>query len=81
MLGCEPKLSSYALVGIDAVHVDVIVEGDPVKVVATRSRSAVHSVRLESTESASSVNAAPPDGASEFARGLAVNRSDRGSDL
>jgi hypothetical protein len=40
------KLSSYALVGIDAIPVDVIVKGDQVKVVATRNRRVFHSVRL-----------------------------------
>jgi hypothetical protein len=39
-------LSSYALVGIDAVPVDVIVKGDQVKVVTTRSRRVLHSVTL-----------------------------------
>jgi hypothetical protein len=40
------KLSSYALVGINAVPVDVIVKGDQVKVVATGCRRVLHSVRL-----------------------------------
>jgi hypothetical protein len=40
------KLSSYALVGIDAVPVHVIVGGDEAKVVATRTRRVLHSVRL-----------------------------------
>jgi hypothetical protein len=39
------KLSSYVLVGIDAVPVDVIVDGDHVKVVATRSQRVLHSAR------------------------------------
>jgi hypothetical protein len=39
-------LSSYALEGIEAVPVDVIVEGDQVKVVVTRNRRVLHSVRL-----------------------------------
>jgi hypothetical protein len=34
------------LVGIEAVPVDVIVEDDQVKVVATRSRRVLHSVKL-----------------------------------
>jgi hypothetical protein len=32
------RLSSYALIGIDAVPVDVTLKGDQMKVVATRSR-------------------------------------------
>jgi hypothetical protein len=40
------KLSSYALVGIDAIPVDVIVKDDWVKVVETRTRRVFHSVRL-----------------------------------
>jgi hypothetical protein len=43
----QVKLSSYALVGIDAVPVDVIVDGHQVKVVVTRSRQVLHSVRLQ----------------------------------
>jgi hypothetical protein len=39
-------LSSFALVGIDAVPLDMIVEGDQVKVVPTRNRRVLHSVRL-----------------------------------
>jgi hypothetical protein len=38
------KLSSYALLGINAVPVEVIVKGDWLKVVATRSRRVLHSV-------------------------------------
>jgi hypothetical protein len=40
------KLFSYAMVGIDAGPVDVIVKGDQVKVVATWSRRLLHSLRL-----------------------------------
>jgi hypothetical protein len=39
-------LSSYTLVGIEAVPVDVVVEVDQVKVVAMRNRRVLHSVRL-----------------------------------
>ena len=39
------KLSSYALVGINAVPVDVVVDGQQVKVVANRSRRVLHSVK------------------------------------
>jgi hypothetical protein len=39
-------LSSYALVGIEAVPVNVIVEGDQVTVVATGTRRILHSVTL-----------------------------------
>jgi hypothetical protein len=40
------KLSSYALVGIDAVPVDVIVDGDQAKVLVPDRRRVLHSVRL-----------------------------------
>jgi hypothetical protein len=40
------KLSSYALVEIDAVPVDAMVKGQQVKVVAARVRRVLHSVRL-----------------------------------
>jgi hypothetical protein len=40
----QANLSSYALVGIDAVPVDVVVDGNQVKVVGTRSRRVLHSV-------------------------------------
>jgi hypothetical protein len=39
-------LSSYALVGIEAVPVNVIIEGDQMKVIAIRNRRVLHSVRL-----------------------------------
>jgi hypothetical protein len=48
-------LSSYALVGIEAVPVDVIVDAERVKVVELETRRTVHSVRLESSGSVSSV--------------------------
>ena len=68
-------LSFYALVGIEADPVDVVVDEDRAKVVEPGGRRVLHSVRLESTESASSVNAEPPGGPSELPRGIAVNRS------
>ena len=40
------KLSSYALVGIDAVPVDVMMEGDQVKVFDPDSRRVLHSDRM-----------------------------------
>jgi hypothetical protein len=43
--------SSYALVGIEADPVDVIVNEDSATVVEPGSRHVLHSVRLESTES------------------------------
>jgi hypothetical protein len=47
----QAKLSSYALVGIDAVPVEVIAMGDQVKVVATRSRRVLRTVRLPAPDS------------------------------
>jgi hypothetical protein len=44
----QATLSSYALLGIDAVPVDVMVNGNQVKVVATRSQRVIHSVGLPS---------------------------------
>jgi hypothetical protein len=41
----EGKLSSYVLVGINAVPVDGVVKGK-VQIVATRSRRVLHSVKL-----------------------------------
>jgi hypothetical protein len=46
MQEARQTLSSYVLVGIDAVPVDVIVKGNRVKVVATRTRRVLHSIRL-----------------------------------
>jgi hypothetical protein len=45
------KLSSYALVGIEAVPVEVIVDVDRVKVAEARSRRVLHSVTLLDTTS------------------------------
>jgi hypothetical protein len=42
----QAKLSSYVLVGINAVPVDVIVNGTQVKVITTRTRRVLHSVGL-----------------------------------
>jgi hypothetical protein len=46
------RLSSYALVGIDAVPVDVVVDGHRAKVVEPASGRTQHSVRLDMTERA-----------------------------
>src|SRR5262245_16705740 len=51
------KLSPYALVGVEAVPVDVIVDGDPVQVVEPDSRRVLHSFRLDKTELEGSVAA------------------------
>jgi hypothetical protein len=48
-------LSSYALVGIDAVPVNVNVDGDRVRVVDPQNGLVYHSVRLESIGSELSV--------------------------
>jgi hypothetical protein len=47
--------SSFALVGIEAVPVDVIVDGDRAEVVERTRRRVFHSVRLESTGSVASL--------------------------
>jgi len=43
------KLSSYALVGIEAVPLDVVPDGDWVRVVDPETGRVVHSVRLDLT--------------------------------
>jgi hypothetical protein len=48
-------LSSYSLEGIEAVPIDVVVDGDRVRVVDPETRRVLHLVRLEATESVSSV--------------------------
>ena len=48
-------LSSYALVGIEAVPVGVIVDGDHVKVVEPVNGRTLHSVRPDKTEPVSSL--------------------------
>jgi hypothetical protein len=69
------KLPSYALVGIEAVPVDVIVDGERVKVVEPESGHTLHSVSLGTTSpgdapAAQVVNAHTPPG-----RNLAPARS------
>jgi hypothetical protein len=49
------KVPSYAPVGIEAVAVDVVVDGRRAKVVEPKTRHVLHLVRPESIESASSV--------------------------
>jgi hypothetical protein len=51
----QMALSSYAPEGIEAVPVDVVVDGERVRVVDPETRRLLHSVRLESTESVWSV--------------------------
>jgi hypothetical protein len=55
-------LSSYALVGIDAVPVDVIAESDQVNVVARRNRREFHSVRQPAPGAGTTPTGSPAQG-------------------
>jgi len=48
-------LSSYALIGIEAVPADVVVDGDQARVVETETGRTLRSFRLETTGSVASV--------------------------
>src|SRR4051812_33539087 len=53
--GMTATLSSYALVGLDAVHVEFVADGDRAKGVEPANDRCLHSVKLRTTESGDSI--------------------------